>query len=598
MGSALYVLKLQCDCPSIKAGEEPATKNSAGPITKHGMKSVLYKAKNAATAIKTLASYQGELGSIPVGSPGFRKRESCRTMPFVGGFSRGYPVSPAPSFRRYSIFTSIALIGSQDLANNEKDGVWFTTRKTYGTCCQLLNSTYVSNTFDKAAASVKSNGTATSKAIVEVKLHNSENSDWDNTPLKSTSFLVALPSNDGVGETQTKNSQLVFPSTILPAIIASDVISKATGTSAKHKKPIRVIEVSKERRRDERAVEAGDPREDPPTSGIVWHGSPWSTRSIDLCVSTYQLPIGANYTGSAYHIDEFHYWLSAGQSIGELAVSRSKFGRLLRARSSEPVRVIEASMERRRGGIFLRLVQTEADPSLEDYTEGQRTKIVRTLLVVSGVVWTNRTMVSSNTDTNRTGVLAEVDTEADIGADYSRRETRQKCVDICVGGVGRYAFHAQRSENRVSLSYNRVLEDCAFCASCRNFLIQNCWWDDRICRAHVRSTLHFVGCLVVRVVLGLCESGIMSRERQSTFTDIAKSLKKNMFSRQPAMHLTQQVGAPASLITLLPPRRGRNKGASVDAVLFPLSDRYWWRYTADDARTTSDQCRRSFFPPE
>ncbi|KAJ8892990.1 hypothetical protein PR048_005571 [Dryococelus australis] len=36
----------------------------------------------------------------PAGSPNFRKWESCRTMPFVGGFFRGYPVSPATSFRR------------------------------------------------------------------------------------------------------------------------------------------------------------------------------------------------------------------------------------------------------------------------------------------------------------------------------------------------------------------------------------------------------------------------------------------------------------------------------------------------------------------
>ncbi|KAJ8878302.1 hypothetical protein PR048_018879 [Dryococelus australis] len=46
----------------------------------------------------------------------FRKWESSRTMPLVGGFSRGYPVSPTPSFRRRSIFTSIVLIGTQDLA--------------------------------------------------------------------------------------------------------------------------------------------------------------------------------------------------------------------------------------------------------------------------------------------------------------------------------------------------------------------------------------------------------------------------------------------------------------------------------------------------
>ncbi|KAJ8867287.1 hypothetical protein PR048_031086 [Dryococelus australis] len=41
--------------------------------------------------------------------------ESCRMMPLVGGFSRGSPVSPAPSFRCRSIFTSITRIGSQDL---------------------------------------------------------------------------------------------------------------------------------------------------------------------------------------------------------------------------------------------------------------------------------------------------------------------------------------------------------------------------------------------------------------------------------------------------------------------------------------------------
>ncbi|KAJ8874525.1 hypothetical protein PR048_025385 [Dryococelus australis] len=36
----------------------------------------------------------------PAGSPGFRKWESCRTIPLVGGYSSGSPVSPAPSFRR------------------------------------------------------------------------------------------------------------------------------------------------------------------------------------------------------------------------------------------------------------------------------------------------------------------------------------------------------------------------------------------------------------------------------------------------------------------------------------------------------------------
>ncbi|KAJ8898278.1 hypothetical protein PR048_003638 [Dryococelus australis] len=42
--------------------------------------------------------------------------ESCQMMPLVSGFSRGSPVSPALSFRRCSMLTSITLIGSQDLA--------------------------------------------------------------------------------------------------------------------------------------------------------------------------------------------------------------------------------------------------------------------------------------------------------------------------------------------------------------------------------------------------------------------------------------------------------------------------------------------------
>ncbi|KAJ8894228.1 hypothetical protein PR048_006840 [Dryococelus australis] len=50
----------------------------------------------------------------PAGSPDFRTWESCRTMPLVGGFSRGSPISQAPSFRRRSIFTSLTLICAQD----------------------------------------------------------------------------------------------------------------------------------------------------------------------------------------------------------------------------------------------------------------------------------------------------------------------------------------------------------------------------------------------------------------------------------------------------------------------------------------------------
>ncbi|KAJ8868993.1 hypothetical protein PR048_030539 [Dryococelus australis] len=61
--------------------------------------------------------HQGEPRLIPGRfTPGFRKWESCRTIPLVGGFSRGSPISPALSFRRCFIVTSLhPHIGSQDL---------------------------------------------------------------------------------------------------------------------------------------------------------------------------------------------------------------------------------------------------------------------------------------------------------------------------------------------------------------------------------------------------------------------------------------------------------------------------------------------------
>ncbi|KAJ8887809.1 hypothetical protein PR048_014027 [Dryococelus australis] len=51
-----------------------------------------------------VANKVNQVQSTP-GSLDSRKWESCRTMVLVGGISRGYPVSPAPSFRHRSIFT-------------------------------------------------------------------------------------------------------------------------------------------------------------------------------------------------------------------------------------------------------------------------------------------------------------------------------------------------------------------------------------------------------------------------------------------------------------------------------------------------------------
>ncbi|KAJ8873543.1 hypothetical protein PR048_024361 [Dryococelus australis] len=62
--------------------------------------------KTLKAPVRLLASHQDELGS-PAASPDFRMWESCRTMPLVGGFSPGSPVSYASSFRRRSTSTSL-----------------------------------------------------------------------------------------------------------------------------------------------------------------------------------------------------------------------------------------------------------------------------------------------------------------------------------------------------------------------------------------------------------------------------------------------------------------------------------------------------------
>ncbi|KAJ8891527.1 hypothetical protein PR048_004055 [Dryococelus australis] len=62
-------------------------------------------------------------------TPDFRTWESCRTMPLIGGFSRGPSLRHALSFLRCSVLTSILLIGSQDLAVKSRPNLF--THKDY-----------------------------------------------------------------------------------------------------------------------------------------------------------------------------------------------------------------------------------------------------------------------------------------------------------------------------------------------------------------------------------------------------------------------------------------------------------------------------------
>ncbi|KAJ8880209.1 hypothetical protein PR048_016675 [Dryococelus australis] len=70
----------------------------------------------------------------PAGPPDFRLGESCRTIPLVGGFSRRPSVSPTVSFRRYSILTSIILIGSQGLVVKSRPNLFTRSLRLYLKC--------------------------------------------------------------------------------------------------------------------------------------------------------------------------------------------------------------------------------------------------------------------------------------------------------------------------------------------------------------------------------------------------------------------------------------------------------------------------------
>ncbi|KAJ8871099.1 hypothetical protein PR048_027403 [Dryococelus australis] len=76
---------------------------------------ILHALRRGRKSVKTAG---GKNARLPPRRTGFNPRqvESYQTIPLVGVFSGGSPISPTPSFRCRSIFTSITLIGSQDLA--------------------------------------------------------------------------------------------------------------------------------------------------------------------------------------------------------------------------------------------------------------------------------------------------------------------------------------------------------------------------------------------------------------------------------------------------------------------------------------------------
>ncbi|KAJ8893885.1 hypothetical protein PR048_006486 [Dryococelus australis] len=93
------------------ANNRPVRKQASNDVSPGLRKSWL----QAGTAANEQKAEANRIQSLAEPLPNFSKRESCRTMPLIGGFSLGCLVSPALAFQRCSILTSFTLIGSQDL---------------------------------------------------------------------------------------------------------------------------------------------------------------------------------------------------------------------------------------------------------------------------------------------------------------------------------------------------------------------------------------------------------------------------------------------------------------------------------------------------
>ncbi|KAJ8883007.1 hypothetical protein PR048_014846 [Dryococelus australis] len=128
------------DCVALRI-YIPLPTTSVGCERRFAHKRILWYAE--ATVAERLAHSpptKANRAHSPDGSLDFRKWESCRAMPLVGGFPRRAPAFPAPSFQRRSIFTSNTLIGSQDFAVKSRPNL-FTYPLWHGDCVVLFLST-------------------------------------------------------------------------------------------------------------------------------------------------------------------------------------------------------------------------------------------------------------------------------------------------------------------------------------------------------------------------------------------------------------------------------------------------------------------------
>ncbi|KAJ8881621.1 hypothetical protein PR048_018107 [Dryococelus australis] len=131
----------------------------------------------------------------------FRKWDSCRTMPMVGGYPRRSTVPSALSFRRCSILSSITLIGYQDLVVKEQPKSLPSLFNHY-VCYHNPREQSVVNSRSKSLREAQDQGIAGHIDCIEEPsrhspgvisgYHGEKSSGWSGQELSETSMSLAI----------------------------------------------------------------------------------------------------------------------------------------------------------------------------------------------------------------------------------------------------------------------------------------------------------------------------------------------------------------------------------------------------------------------
>ncbi|KAJ8867406.1 hypothetical protein PR048_031207 [Dryococelus australis] len=284
----------------------------------------------------------------PAGSfPNYRMWESCRTMPLAGGFYRECHVSLALSLWRCSILSSLTFIGSQDLAVKSRPNLFTRFKYTTSAATDFYNPQRIREG-SGPEGNIPEHHLADCEIILQVCL------------MKSSQ-----PAGKGLWRKGPTGENEI-------------IRSSARAKNAPRREHCYRLFTEIDVRDDTRLATV------PPTCCSIPSPTRPTTRSL---THTPDLPPIAE--ASAQH-----------KSAGELQPTHTSLETFLKSCSS-------CTSSR-----FLHLLQTTLNPCRLCSSLGSplvdEPPIITAIKyrVVSGVVWTNRTMVSSNTDTKRTDVLA------------------------------------------------------------------------------------------------------------------------------------------------------------------------------------------------